>query len=73
MDEKFSESIMALITGSAKHGSELNQMIDRNLSQGLGVVQNTIVQSQGASADDAQLLSALQAAVGSPRQGAVTT
>ena len=66
-------TIELLIETTAKHGSELNQMADRNLTQGLGVIHDTVIQSQAATADDAQLLAALQTASASPKQGANTT
>ena len=72
MDADLKDIVIGGIGVQSKHASELNQMADRNLTQGLGVVHDTVIQSQAATADDAQLLAALQTASRSPAQGANT-
>tara|TARA_B100000749_G_C18277921_1_gene403133 strand:+ start:99 stop:248 length:150 start_codon:yes stop_codon:yes gene_type:complete len=47
-------------------------MADRNAVQGLSFIMNSILQSVGATADDAQLMAAMQTAAGTPHQGAMT-
>lgn len=42
-----------------------------NLTQGLGVIHNTLIHSNGATADDGSQLASLQAAARSPDQGAI--
>lgn len=49
--------------------TQLTNTFDRNLTQALGVIQNTIVQSVGATADDAQLMASMQTASRVPQQG----
>ncbi len=69
--EDFLEVVIPLIARGAERSSDLVGVIDKNLVQGLGVVQTCIIQAQGSQSDDAGLLAALQAAAGSPRQGAI--
>ena len=58
-----------MITGA--RATDLDGVIDKSLVQGLGVVNNTITHSVGATADDAQLMASLQHAATSPKQGVV--
>ena len=41
----------------------------QNLSQGLGVIHNLVIQAQGSVSDDSGLIAALQTASRAPRQG----
>lgn len=51
----------------ARESARLTGLADRNATQGLAVIQNTIIQSVGATADDAQLMAAMQTATHVPR------
>lgn len=52
-----------------QQGVGLTQMADRNLTQGLGVVNSSLIHQQGAVSDDPGLISALQTASRVPVQG----
>lgn len=71
IDPALSDSINALILNAGRHGQEVNQTIDRNLSQGLGVVNTTAIQQHSAVSDDPAIIAALQTASGAPKQGHV--
>ena len=47
----------------------LTEMAARNLTQGLGVINSTLIQTHGAVSDDSGLIAALHTAAGAPRQG----
>lgn len=53
-----------------QQGVGLTQMADRNLTQGFGVVNEALIQAQGAVSDDPGLIAALQTASRAPVQGA---
>lgn len=59
----------ATIASTHQQGTGLTAMADRNLAQGLGVVNTTLIQAQGAVSDDPGLISALQTASRVPVQG----
>jgi hypothetical protein len=58
------------LASNHQQGSGLTAMIDRNLSQGLGIVNTNLIQSQGGVNDDPGLIAALQTASRVPIQGA---
>jgi hypothetical protein len=58
------------LASSHQQGTGLTAMADRNLSQGLGVVNTALIQAQGSVSDDPGLIAALQTASRAPRQGA---
>jgi hypothetical protein len=58
------------LASSHAQGLGLTAMIDRNLSQGLGVVNTALIQAQGSVSDDPGLIAALQTASRAPVQGA---
>lgn len=62
LDPEVSDLLKTQIVAGNQRGGDLNGVIDRNLVQALGVVQNLIVQSQGATADDSQLFGSLRTA-----------
>ena len=68
-DPIVADAIMAMVVTGAKAGGELTQAIDRNLTQGLGVVNTSLIQSTGSIKDDGSVLATLQAASRSPAQG----
>lgn len=71
LDPEVSDSFKSLIVSDAKNSSGLTQMADRNLSQGLGVIQNTLIQANGAVSDDPAIFGALNTAAGVPQSGFV--
>lgn len=69
LDSEVSDLLKAQIVSAANRGADLTGVIDRNLVQGLGVVNTALIQQAGAVSDDAGLIAALQTASGSPQQG----
>ena len=66
MDEK----VFALLTGElgagARTSARLTDAFDRNLTQGLGVVNTTLIQQHGSTADDAATMAALRTSIHVP-------
>ena len=66
MDEK----VFALLTGElgagARNAAGLTGAVDRNLVQGLGVVNTTLIQQHGSTADDSATMAALRTAIHIP-------
>ena len=65
LDDIFSSSI----SSAHQQGMALTAMADRNLTQGLGVVNSSLIHQQGAVSDDPGLIAALQTASRVPVQG----
>lgn len=61
------ESLMSgeLVAGS-RESARLTGMADRNLTQGLGVIHDVLIQQAGGVADDAATMSALRTAIHVP-------
>lgn len=72
MDKEFADLMRGNLAADAQAGAALTRMADRNLSQGLGVIHNLVIQSQSGVQDDPATLMAFQAAARSPRQGALS-
>jgi len=68
-DPEVAGQFTQLTVMSAQQGMTTINMIDRNLSQGLGVIQNSVIQAQASVSDDSGLISALQTASRVPVQG----
>lgn len=60
-----------LVASNAQHSSTLNQLVDRNLTQGLGIVNTSIIHEKGSVSDDAGLAMALNTASRIPASGAL--
>lgn len=65
LDDAFAGQLLS----ANQQGMSLTAMADRNLAQGLGVINSTLIQAQGAVSDDPGLISALQTASRVPVQG----
>lgn len=50
----------------ARTSAQLTSVVDRNLVQGLGVVNTTLIQQHGGVADDSAVMAALQTATRVP-------
>ena len=50
----------------ARESAKLTGVVDRNLVQGLGVVNTTLIQQHGGAADDAATMAALRTAIHIP-------
>ena len=68
-DATIADQLSTLTLVNAQQGTQLNNMIDRNLTQGLGGVNTSLIHANGAVSDDPQLMAALQTASRSPAQG----
>ena len=66
LDAFFSSTLASM----HQQGIGLTQLADRNLTQGFGVVNEALIQAQGAVSDDPGLIAALQTASRAPVQGA---
>lgn len=64
------DAIFASTLGTMhQQGIGLTAMADRNLTQGFGVVNTSVVQAQASVSDDSGLIAALQTASRAPIQG----
>jgi len=54
----------------ARESARLTGAVDRNLVQGLGIVNTTLIQQHGSSADDAATMAALRTSVYVPKPDA---
>lgn len=68
-DPTIADQLSALTLTSAQQGMALINTIDRNLVQGLGVVNTSVIQAQASVSDDSGLIAALQTASRAPVQG----
>lgn len=69
MNALMAEHLGGLTAVHAQQGMANINVGAQNLAQALGVIQNTIIQSQGAVSDDGSLIAALQTASRAPVQG----
>jgi hypothetical protein len=65
------EILLALIATGAQRSSELTAMADRNATQGLTVVNTTLIQQHGGVADDSAQFAGMNTAAGIPQSGFV--
>ena len=56
----------------ARESARLTGVVDRNLVQGLGVINSNLIQQQGGTTDDAATMAALRTAVYVPKALAAT-
>lgn len=68
------ENLMAgeLVAGS-RESARLTGMADRNLTQGLGVIHDVLIQQAGGVADDAALFASLRASIHVPVKDGTAT
>lgn len=71
LDPEVSDAIKALIVSGSKAASEQTAMASLNLAQGLGVINNTLIQQHGGVADDAAQFGSMNTAAGVPQSGYV--
>ena len=67
LDPAVSDLLQAQLLSDHTGSSGLSRMVDRNLAQGLGVVNTTLIQTNGSVADDAATMAALRTAVFVPK------
>lgn len=68
-DPEVANQFTQLTVANAQQGMALVNVVDRNLVQGLGVVNTSVIQAQASVSDDSGLIAALQTASRSPEQG----
>ena len=68
LDTEVKDLITTEILVGTRESARLTGLADRNVTQGLAVVQNTVIQSVAATADDAQLMSGLRTAIHVPEK-----
>lgn len=72
LDAEVKDLITTEIMVGTREAARLSGLADRNVTQGLAVVQNTVIQSVAATADDGQLFGAMRTAIHAPeKQGAI--
>lgn len=69
LDTEVSDLLKAVIVSGLQQSAELTAAMDRNLTQGLGVINSTLIQQGGGVADDAATMAALRTAVYVPQFG----
>ena len=68
MNDKIQEILIAEMAAGARAGAALTSLADRNLTQALGVIMNTLVQQHGGVADDAAVMAALRTTIHIPQK-----
>lgn len=66
LDAVVSDLLQAQLISDHTGSCGLTRMADRNLTQGLAVVNTTLIQSNGSVADDAATMAALRTAIHVP-------
>lgn len=66
-DPEVKDLVVLEATAGLRTGSRLTDVVDRNLVQGLGVVNTTLIQQHGGTADDAATMAALRTAIHIPQ------
>lgn len=66
MDAEVSDLLKMEGMAGARESARLSGAVDRNLVQGLGVVNTTLIQQHGGTADDAATMAALRTAIYTP-------
>ena len=69
LDPAVSDALQAQLLSDHTSSAGLTRVVDRNLVQGLGVVNTAVIQAQASVSDDSGLMAALQTASRSPEQG----
>ena len=70
LDTEVSDLLKGELVAGARASAQLTSAADRNLTQGLGVVNTTLIQQHGGVADDAATMSALRTAIHIPEKSA---
>lgn len=70
LDSEVADLLKGELVAGLRGGARLTEMVDRNLSQGLGVINSTLIQQHGGSADDAATMAALRTSIHVPEKSA---
>jgi hypothetical protein len=68
LDAEVSDLLKGEMMVGARSSAGLTAAADRNLTQGLGVVNTTLIQQHGSTADDAATMAALRTAIHIPEK-----
>ena len=68
LDAEVSDLLKGEMVSGARESARLSGAVDRNLVQGLGVVNTTLIQQHGGTADDAAQMAALRTAIYVPEK-----
>lgn len=68
MDPAIENLLSGELAAGARESARLTGAFDRNLTQGLGVVNTTLIQQAGGVADDAATMAALRTAIHVPQK-----
>lgn len=68
LDPAVGDTLMAQLLSDHNANSGLTRTADRNLTQGLGVVNTTLIQQHGGTADDAATMAALRTSIHIPEK-----
>lgn len=70
LDSEVSDLLKGEMVSGARESARLTGAMDRNLVQGMGVINSTLIQQHGGTADDAATMAALRTATYVPRDPA---
>jgi hypothetical protein len=73
LDPAVGDLLAAEIVAGLRSAQRLTDVADRNLTQGLGVINSTLIQQHGGSADDAATMAALRTSIHVPKAASETT
>jgi hypothetical protein len=66
LDPEVSDLLKMEGMAGTRESARLSGVVDRNLVQGLGVINSTLIQQHGGTADDAAQMAALRTAIHIP-------
>lgn len=66
MDTELASMLTGEIAAGTRESARLTGVADRNLTQGLGVVNTNLIQQHGGTTDDATTIAALRTAIHAP-------
>jgi len=70
LDPEVSDLLKGEMVSGARESARLSGAVDRNLVQGLGVINSTLIQQHGGTADDAAQMAALRTSIYVPQKNA---
>ena len=68
LDSEVSDLLKADLVADHRARGGLTSLADRNCTQGLAVIQNTVIQQAASVADDAAIMSALRTSIYVPQK-----
>jgi hypothetical protein len=68
MDPAVESLLAAEVMSGTRESARLTSAADRNLTQGLGVIQNTLIQATGSPTDDAVIMALARTAIHVPEK-----